>query len=228
MSTAPLAKTKTRTLQSTTLAGWSLVIGGVLFFLGGFLHPHEDPPDATLKEHMRVMFDDPAWYPAHAALVIGTSLIAVALVALVRGGTLRSAPHVHTAAVVAAVAACLTAPAMLIHLVAATEADKIASHQSTPIIDTQVVAETITSPLFGLSIAALGVIGAATRTLGNWLAAAFAVVGGVAYALAGGTFLLTEALDLLFPLAGAIALWAIITGIGLLRQEPAAAPPASA
>lgn len=41
-------------------------------------------------------------------------------------------------------------------------------------------------------------------------------------ALAGATFLLTDALDPLFPLAGAIGLWAVATGIALLRRTPTA------
>jgi len=47
-------------------------------------------------------------------------------------------------------------------------------------------------------------------------------VGGAAFALAGATFLLTDALDPLFPLAGAIGLWAVATGIWLRRRAPAA------
>jgi hypothetical protein len=45
------------------------------------------------------------------------------------------------------------------------------------------------------------------------------VVGGVAYALAGATFLLTDALDPSFPVAGAVGLWAVGTGAWLVRRD---------
>jgi hypothetical protein len=67
-------------------------------------------------------------------------------------------------------------------------------------------------------VAFLAVVGPATRTLGNRLTAVLGVVGGVAYALAGATFLVTDALDPLFPLAGAIGLWAAGAAVGLLRS----------
>src|SRR5690349_9899956 len=35
-------------------AGRGLAVGGALFFLGGMLHPHEDPPGVSLKEHLHV------------------------------------------------------------------------------------------------------------------------------------------------------------------------------
>jgi hypothetical protein len=124
------------------------------------MHPKEDPPGVSVKEHMRVMFEDPAWYPAHVVLFVGMVLIAASLVALVRGRSLAGVPRAHVAAVIAAVAASLAAPGMLLHLIAATDADRIAAHQSTPITDVQVIVESITVPAFGFSIAALAVIGA--------------------------------------------------------------------
>lgn len=57
------------------------------------------------------------------------------------------------------------------------------------------------------------------------MSAALGVVGGVAYGLAGGTFLFTDGLNVLFPFASGIGLWAIAGGIGLLR--PRVASPAA-
>jgi hypothetical protein len=141
----------------------------------------------------------------------------------VRTGSLRDVARAHTAAVVAAVATTAAAAGSLLHLVSASEADRIASGDSTPLTDVLVVVETIYAPAFGLSIAALAVVGALTRTLGNWVAAVFGVVGGLAYALAGSTFLFTDALDPLFPVSSAIAVWAAIVGISALRGSRAPA-----
>jgi len=207
--------------------GWCLAAAGALFLLGGMLHPHEDPPGVSLKEHLHVMYDDPAWYPSHVLLLAGTALIAVALVLLVRRRLLADVPVAQLAATVAAVTAVLASLGMVLHLFAASDAGRIAAGRSTPLTDVHLVVETITVPLFGFAIAVLAVVGAATRSLGNWLTPLFGVVGGVAYALASGTAAFTDALDPLFPISSVIALWALGTGGWLLlrARAVAVAPP---
>ncbi len=100
-------------------------------------------------------------------MLAGVALIAVSLISLARARSLAATPPAPAAAVVAAAAAALAVPAMLLHLVAAREADAIAAGDATPLTDVQVVAETITVTGLGFAIAALAVVGAATRTLGD-------------------------------------------------------------
>lgn len=221
MSTMTTKEARTLAGRISPLVGWGLVTGGAFFLAGGPMHPKQDPPGVSVKEHLRVMFDDPSWYPAHAVLLVGMVLIAASLVALVRGRGLVGLPRVHGMAVGAAVAAAVAALAMLLHLISAVDADAIAAGQSTPITDVQVVVETITVPAFGFSIAALAVIGAMTRTLGNPLTALFGVIGGVGYGLAGATILATDQLNFLFPAASGIAVWTIAAGVGLLLRQRA-------
>lgn len=199
----------------------ALLLGGAFFLAGGPMHPKEDPPGVSVQEHLRIMYDDPLWYPSHAVLLVGMVLIAASLVALARGRSFAGSGRAHVATVVAAVAASVAAAVMLLHLVAAIEADAIAAGDSTPLSDVLVIVETIAVPAFGVSIAALAVIGATTRTLGSPATAVFGVVGGVGYALAGATFLFTDALNFLFPTAAGIALWTLAAGIGLLRRRRA-------
>jgi hypothetical protein len=118
----------------------------------------------------------------------------------------------------------LAVPAALLHLVAATDAERMVHHQSIPLSNTLLVVETITAAIFGFTIDALAVVGALTRTLGNWIAAALGVVGGIGYGLADGTAAFTRIFDPLFPTAIGIALWAIVVAIGLLvrRSRPIA------
>lgn len=201
------------------IVGWTLLAGGAAFFVGGSMHPKQDPPGVSVKEHLRVMFEDPGWYPAHALMLVGIALIAVALVALARSRSLAGAPRTHAALVVAAVAAAAAAPAMLLHLVAAADADAIAAGGSTTLTDVQNVVETVMAPAFGFSIAALAIAGAVTGTLGDRISAAFGTIGGIGYGLAGGTFLFTDALNALFPAATGIAVWAMAAGVGLLRRR---------
>jgi hypothetical protein len=77
---------------------------------------------------MRVMFKDPIWYPSNLVVLVGMVLTAVALAALVRGRGLTGWPRVHTAAAVAAISAGVGAAAMVLHLLAAVDADRIAEH----------------------------------------------------------------------------------------------------
>lgn len=200
----------------------ALLLGGAFFLAGGPMHPKEDPPGVSLHEHLRIMYEDPLWYPSHAVLLVGMVLIAAALVALARGRSFAAVPRAHVATVVAAVASSLAAAVMLLHLVAAAEADAIAAGDRSPLSDVLVIVETIAVPAFGVSIAALAVIGATTRTLGSPATAVLGVAGGVGYALAGATFLFTDALNFLFPTATGIALWTMAAGWGLLRRRRAA------
>ncbi len=221
MSTMQHTEVRIRARRVTPLVAWGLLGGGSFFFVGGSMHPGEDPPGLGLKEHLHLLFQDPAWYPSHALLLVGMVLIAASLVTLVRWGTLASAPRAQRVGSIAAVAAVLGGLDMLLHLVVASEASNIAAGGGTPLTDAHVVAETLTVPAFGFSIAALGVIGALTRTIGNRLTAVLAVVGGVTYGLAGATFAFTDRLNFLFPGGGVIGLWAIATGIGLLVRSRA-------
>ena len=218
MTTLANTSDPTRTHRATSLAGWGLVAGGALYFIGGGLHPSEDHHELPLKEQLALMYDDPTWYPAHALLLAGMVALAAGLVVLARSGRLRPVRLAQRALVVAATTSTVAAAASLIHLVSGIEADEIGAGHASPITDVQVVSETITTPLFGLSIAVLAVLGAATRTLGNWVGAVLGAIGGVSYALAGGTFLFTDAFDALFPVSIGIALWAAVAGIGLLRH----------
>lgn len=193
------------------------------------MHPGDDPPGLTLKQHLLLLYEDPSWYVSHALLLAGMALIAASLIMLVRGRTLAAHRRVHGVAKIAAITAALSVISALLHLVSASDADRIAAGASTPLTDASLGVETLVIPAFGLAVAALAAIGAATRTLGNWMAAVVGVTGGVAYALAAGTALLTDALNFLFPAAAGIAVWAILVGIGILRSRssPVVAVPAN-
>ena len=67
--------------------------------------PEEDPPDVTLKEHLRVIYEDGNWYASHTLQLIGVVLVAAALVALARSGALTRIRNAQRAGVVAAVGA---------------------------------------------------------------------------------------------------------------------------
>jgi len=152
------------------------------------------------------------------------ALMAVALIALVRSGALTRVRTAYVAGVAAATATSLGAAAAFLHLIMAAEADRIADGLSTPLTNLNLVVETLVTPVFGLCIAAFAVVGARTGSIGNRTAAGLAVVGGTAWALAAATFAFTEALNPLFPLAGLIGVWAIVTAVSLLRRTRTTEP----
>ena len=119
---------------------------------------------------------------------------------------------------VAAVGAVGWAFGSFLHLIAATEADRIAADRSTPLTDALIVVETITVPVFCFGLVLLAVVGLRTGLVGNRTAAC-ALIGGVAYGVAGATFAFTDALDPLFPLASFIGVWAVVTGVSLHRRR---------
>ncbi|MFG2076104.1 hypothetical protein [Nonomuraea maritima] len=208
--------------------GWGLLAGGALFLAGGPMHPSEDPVGVGLKEHLRLMYEDPAWYPSQAVLLAGMTLIAASLVALARGRAFAGVPRLHAVTVIAAITASLAAVDWLVRLVSAVEADAIAAGRATPISDVQVVMETVTIPAFCLGVIALAVVGGRSRALGNPLVAVLAVLGGIGHGLAGGTILFTDRFDFLFPAAAGIALWAMAVGGMMLMRRRRTIPAAVA
>jgi hypothetical protein len=223
MATVPVTSGRALARRTNPLTAWSLTAGGLLFLVGGAMHPNEDRPELSMAQQLRVMYEDPAWYPAHTAMFIGMVLITVALFALVRDSGIAGVPRARTTTMVAAVTSAVATVGALLHLAAATDSDRIGQGDSMPpLSQVYLVLETISVPLFGFGVAALAIVGALTGTLGNRLTAVFGVVGGIGYALAGGTAMFTPVFDFLFPTALGIGLWTTAAGIApLLRRRPA-------
>jgi hypothetical protein len=75
--------------------------------------------------------------------------------------------------------------------------------------------------VLGLSVAALALMSARDRVLGNGrIAAAVAVAGGLAYALAGPLLLFTKdpAFSPLFAGSAALAIWVVLAGVRTARR----------
>ena len=206
--------------QIPALVPWALIAGGALFFVGGAMHPEEDPPDVTLKEHLRVMYEDGNWYASHTLQFIGVALVAAALVALARSGALASSRQAQRAGS----GRRRRRGRVGVRLVPAPDRRHRGRPASPPTAARRspmrsIVVETITVPVFCLGLVLLAVVGLRTGHVGNRTAAACALVGGVAYAVAGATFAFTDALDPLFPLASFIGVWAVVTGVSLHRRR---------
>jgi hypothetical protein len=191
------------------LISWYLGVGGVLFFAGVALHPHEHVEGGTLEEQFHAMFSDSRWYPAHVLLLAGMALMAAALVGLARrvptGLPRRTTRFAAFAAVVGTVA-------MVLHLFAKLDDANIVARETTPLLFTHAGVETITVPLVGIAFALLALAGGRSRVLGNPAVAALGVVGGVGYAMAGVTAPFIATFTPLFDMVGLVGMWAAAVG----------------
>ncbi|WAZ19129.1 hypothetical protein STRCI_000160 [Streptomyces cinnabarinus] len=206
----------TSTRARTQLSpGPLLLLGGIAFFAGGAIHPAGNG-EGSKVDQLHEMLVDSMWYPSHALMLVAMVCFAAAILAFRRRGGLGSGMARVTD--VASVIAVVATAGMALHLFAALGADGIAHGEKTLLYHVQTWNETLTNPLWGLSVAALAVTGGLTRTLGNPLTLALGLVGGLAFALASATIAFTDRFDALFPLASLIGIWAVV--VGLMTWKP--------
>ena len=202
----------------------ALALAGLLIGLGGLAHPRVES-GVEHEEGLAGMFASSAWDASHLLTMAGFATLAAALVVLVRAGGDWPAP-VRLLAWIAAGAAGFAALESVPHLLAATELDALRRGDATPLADLHTTLQAVSTPVVGLSFAALAVVGARTRTLdGGRIATALAVVGGLAFALAGPAIALTQSSEPspLFAGSAGLAVWAAVTGTRLARRRSAVA-----
>jgi hypothetical protein len=172
-----------------------LAVAGILIGLGGVMHPRVDT-GVEFDQGLAGMFESAAWAPSHLLTMAGFAVLALSLSALTNGMLGR------IAAVAAAVAALESVP----HLLAASYAS---------LTDVHTILQAFSTPMLGLSLAALALVGARSGELdAGRIVTALAVVGGLAFALAGPAIALTHdsALSPLFAGSAGLALWAVVAG----------------
>ena len=212
------------TSPSSRGAAIGLAAAGLLLGVGGMLHPRVDT-SVGYEQGMAGMFESSTWTGAHALTLAGFMLLAVSLTLLVRNfgpEWSRGRRLIGWAAVAGAgIAAVESVP----HLLAASEADAMLAHGSTPLSDLHSALQAISTPAVGLSVAALALATARSRALGSGrVVAAIALVGGVAFALAGPVIAITEnsALSPLFVGSAGLSIWLIASGVRTARRLSAA------
>jgi hypothetical protein len=181
-----------------------LVAGGLLIGLGGVLHPRVDT-SLEFDQGLAGMFESSAWSLSHLLTMAGFLVLALSLAALANG-SLRVLGRI--AAVGAAFAAVESVP----HLLAASEGS---------LVDLHTALQAVSTPLVGLSMAALALAGHRSGELdAGRIVTAIAVVGGCLFALAGPAIALTENSELspLFAGSAALAIWAVVAGTRRARQ----------
>jgi hypothetical protein len=187
---SPTMSTRT-TAAPTTLAA-ALTASGLLLAAGGFMHPQADA-DAGYEQALAGMFGASAWTASHALTLAGFLLLAGVLAGLLLrlGGGWSARQRIAGWAVVAA--ASLAAIESVPHLLASSESDALLRGDATAAHRRPRAAAGVSTPAFGLAVAALALATAGDRTLGNGrVAAAVATIGGLAFALAGPLMAITK------------------------------------
>ena len=211
------------------LAVTGLTAAGLLMAAGGMMHPQADA-DGGYEEALAGMFDASAWTVSHALVLAGLIVLALSAAGLARGAAREWTPAARTAVRAVAVAAGLAVVEAVPHLLASSEAGALRGGDATPLTDVHAVLQVLSTPALGLSVAALAVLSARDRLLTNGpIAAAVAVTGGLAYALAGPLMAVTQdpALSPLFAGSAGLAVWLVLAGARTARTAGARATTAS-
>ena len=200
-------------ITTTTFAA-ALTAGGLLLAAGGLMHPQADA-EKSYEEALAGMFGASAWTASHGLTMAGFLLVSVAMAALLRKVAHGWTTPARIAGWAVVAGAGLAAVESLPHLLASSEGDALLRGDTTPLTDLHAVLQAVSTPAFGLAVAALALTTARDRTLGNGrIAAAVATVGGIAFALAGPLLAITKdpALSPLFAGAAALAVWIVLAG----------------
>ncbi len=204
-----------RTRGLSRLAGPSLVLGGVAFFVGGVTHP-SDSGEGNKVQQLHDMLVDSSWYPSHAVLLAAMALFATGILALRHRRDLN--PGIKRLLKFVFVIACIATVAMAGHLFAALAAESLTDGKQSLVSRVQTVNETVVDAAWGLAVAALAVVGGLTRSIGNRITVAFGFVGGLAFALASATIPYTDTFDPLFKVGSLLSIWAILVGVTEIRH----------
>ncbi len=204
----------------TRSAAAGLAVAGLLLAAGGVLHPRVDT-GVELEDGLAGMFESGAWVAAHGLTLAGFVVLAVSLATLVRDLGPAWDPRRRWVGWSAVAGAGVAAVESVPHLLARSEAAALTSGGSTPLTDIHTVLQAVATPAVGLSVAVLALACAPSQALGSGkLASSVAVVGGVAFALAGPAIAITQssALSPLFAGSAGVAIWCVVSGVRLARR----------
>jgi len=203
------------------------ILGGVLLFIGTYLHPMGADPNAPLAAFTEYAADR-LWVFSHLTQLLGVVLMVAALVLLSRRMADGPAAEWATLGMVGAVASLAVAGAlqavdgvalklMVDHWAAAAEPEKAALFQATfGVRQIEVGLASIGSLLFGLTLSIYGVALLIDRRLPGWFGA-LAIVGGVPTAVAGVVIARTgfseAAMNIDMPSGSLAIVWMILLGV---------------
>jgi len=215
------------TRPGSRLGPGAAILGGVLLFIGTYLHPMGADPNVPLAAFTEYAADR-LWVFSHLTQLLGVVLMVAALVLLSRRMADGPAAEWVTLGMVGAVASLAVAGAlqavdgvalklMVDHWAAAAEPEKAALFQATfGVRQIEVGLASIGSLLFGLTLSIYGVALLIDRRLPSWFGA-LAIVGGVPTAVAGVVIARTgfseAAMNIDMPSGSLAIVWMILLGV---------------
>jgi len=227
MSTTALSTKPTVDDSQRSKWWWVLAAAGLLMLIGGAAHPPADG-SATYEHAVAEMLHDGTWPVTHALVLVGMATLALGVFQL-RSTEGRSWPGaVRGWTLALSWAAVLGVVEMVPHLLAYLQVDDLERTGSASLLSVHTAIQAASAPLIGLSFAGLAIVTARRREFGNGpVMAVLAVVGGVAFGLAGILMAVMHepALSPLFSGAAGFSLWLLV---GSLRRVRAAARTATA
>lgn len=200
---------------SAAVAWWVLAASGIITLVGGALHPQVDTSLSYTGALIKV-FHDGAWPVTHALQLVGLVALVVGLL-WVRSAEGPTWSNVVRGWVVALTcAAVLAVVEMIPHLLVYRQVDDLARTGSSTLLDVHTTIQAFSASLLGLTFAGVAITTARRREFGNGaVMAVLAVLGGVAYALAGilMAVLKKPALSPLFLGEAGLAIWLLVGSV---------------
>lgn len=189
--------------------------------MGGPLHPRSDPT-LSFNASTALMLADPHWPIAHALMLAGDVCVLLALIGLRRRTDLPAG--LQRALRVAVVGASLAVVEMAFHLAAVVDRATLVAGAATPVLTIHLSLAVVAYPVFGLSMAAVALLGARKRAIGGATIAGLGILGGLMDAVSAPIVVLTRDQHYTWLFMGLVplALWMGLAAIWP-REHPVAA-----
>lgn len=216
-------------MEKARFGAWRalLVLAGVLIVIGGMNHPR----DPSMAE----MLANPDWVWSHTVLLVGFLALLGGLV--LYGRATEPPPRTRRWLKWAVIGTVLQSIEMVLHTVSVVDAEHLAAHAATPVLNVHLTMTVLFYPIFAATVIGFILATARDRSLGSpwiaWLGILGAAAHGTAAILVVALPFLfdvrIEGAAILFPMLMLFAVWLVLAGLWPLRAAaPAGASPATA
>ena len=190
--------------MQTALWQGPFVLGGLLIFISGPMHP-----DGTMAE----MLADPRWFLGHALMLAGFVSIVAGLAIYGRQAVLPQ--EVRTWLKLALAGLVLQCVEMAVHTAAYVDVENLTAGRATPVLTTHLWMTPVFYPIFAVTNAGFVFAASRARAIGSPWIGLLGIAGALAHGIAG--FLVPlfnlEWARILFPMIVLYALWAVLAGV---------------
>lgn len=205
--------TSPRLCQAT---GVALVVGGILDFVAGILHPQGS--DGSFHATIAEMLKNPRWPAAHWVAIAAFAVLATGVWLLADTRAARHSTLARIGARMLQVGAGIMIVEVAVEIASRQEAAGYAAGSPAPLVSLTEPLQTIGWPAFGFGLAALAL---GLRSVAPRLIGLLGAIGGLGMAL-GGVLTMgfhVTAAGPLFILGALTALWLVWAGVSFARVQ---------